>query len=242
MQDNNLGKQTNDPLGKAVQQPSVDPVAPEIPASQAPSIAPVDQTGQVGQAGQAVNQGQPSKQAWLTSQTGQVAQGNLNTPMINANGEIVKPVEDPKISPVGVRISSEAGPINLEIKPIDQEVQKDQNVEKGQEFLESSEKEKQPETAERKEGVSAGKITDQSAVSKPLPKQLDVVDEKIKKAKDLKVSEQPSIHVDGFPIDESLIKDTDRIQREKGKGDTGDALTSIFILLDKILRKQNKSK
>jgi len=128
-----------------------------------------------------------------------------------------------------VSISPEVGPILID----NQGVEKAKDVQYGNEILKNIENEKNVETAEKKEA--------QRPPSEGLQMKTDDI-KSVTKVKDDNAGGKilPQVKYDGFPIDEEIIKDPERVKHEKGKGDIENALTAIFIFLDKLFRKQKQ--
>jgi hypothetical protein len=128
-----------------------------------------------------------------------------------------------------ISISTESGPILIEQKAAD--VQKEGN----KELLKEPEAEINPEQAEKKETVSQV-----SPQPQPSNVKASLKDAKQKIAPLQK--EVPVLKFDGFKIGDEILSNPEEIQQKKGKGDTGLAITAIYLFLDRLLRKQSLRK
>ena len=142
--------------------------------------------------------------------------------------------------PTIIGSSPETGPIILDnrVEPV-REI--DKKIEFGNEAVQSIEKnieelkvEKLETVTETSSGGQKNTIPVQSQKDdKPLEKNEKTLDNPDKR-EDIKYS--------GYPIDGALLKDPEKVKREKGKGDPSEGLNAVLILLDRLFRIRDKSK
>jgi hypothetical protein len=136
--------------------------------------------------------------------------------------------------------SPETGPIFLDNKSRPT-IEIEKNVEFGNEVLQSIETGREELKTEKIENANETVKTGIHNTSSVQPQKderlqgnLETVTEKVLKKEAVKFS--------GYPIEESLLSDVERVKREKGNGDANDGQTAILLFLDRLFRIRDKAK
>jgi len=125
-----------------------------------------------------------------------------------------------------ISVGTPEAPININSN---QEVSKPESVEYGYESIKNLENAPQPiESAERKEKPIAPKQKKQQSIQTKQPKPIKTVP--------VNRPKQPSFF--GYKIPPQIANNTANIIAQKGKGDTAEARTWIYMLLDRLMKKQ----
>jgi len=142
--------------------------------------------------------------------------------------------------PTIIGSSLETGPIMLDRKneqPLEMDKKIEfgnetiQNIERGREELKS---EKIENAVEANVGNNNNTISAQPQDDKKPEVKTDVKDEVEVKKVDIKYS--------GYPIDEEIISDVERVKREKGKGDSSDGFSAVLLFIDRLFRIRDRAK
>lgn len=138
----------------------------------------------------------------------------------------------PTNEPTTISLSPETGPVTIENLVKEPKVE-DVKIEFGNEAIKSIEKGSELQTEKLEQAVDTTSRDNSVIVPIQTPKAEVKIDEGEKK--------EP-VKYKGYPIDESLLNDVEKVKKEKGKGDPNEGLSAILIFLDRLFRIRDKVK
>jgi hypothetical protein len=142
--------------------------------------------------------------------------------------------------PTIIGSSPETGPIMLDRK-VEQTLEMDKKIEFGNETIQNIERGREELKSEKVESavetVSGGNQTIAS-----VQPQDDVQSQEKTEVKEEVVVKKADIKYSGYPIDEALILDVEKVRREKGKGDSSDGFSAVLLFLDRLFRIRDRAK
>ena len=134
--------------------------------------------------------------------------------------------------PATISLSPETGPITINNKAEGAKVE-DVKIEFDNEAIKSIEKGSELQTEKLEQAVDTTARDNSVAV----PVQSSKTD-----TKSDEVEKKEAVKYQGYPIDETLLNDVEKVKKEKGKGDPNEGFSAILIFLDRLFRIRDKVK
>jgi len=138
----------------------------------------------------------------------------------------------PTNEPTTISLSPETGPVIIDNIVKEPKVE-DVKIEFGNEAIKSIEKSSELQTEKLEQAVDTTARDNSVVVPVQSPKVEVKVDD---------VEKKEPIKYQGYPIDESLLNDVEKVKKEKGKGDPNEGFSAILIFLDRLFRIRYKLK